>query len=75
MVHKSYQERVTDIKDFVWKIYMSYQPLNPVTKPFKFPFGRYNITLDDLSDNHGILFCMSLDAQQGCHQIKIRSNS
>ena len=70
---KPHQEHITDIKDFIWRMCVSYRKLNGVTKPFAYPIPR----CDDAVDNLGIcvgdkIYIISLDAKQGYHQVKVR---
>lgn len=34
---KPHQEHIINIKDFVWRMCVSYRPPNAVTKPFTYP--------------------------------------
>ena len=73
LVAKPYQEIVVNIKDFVWRMYVSYRAINTVTRPFHFPVGRCSDTLDDLGDNHGQLCFISLDTRSGYYQVYVRT--
>ena len=37
-----HQEHFTDIDNFIWRICVSYQKLNDVTKPFQYPTQQYD---------------------------------
>ena len=40
LAHKSHQEHITDVEDFVWHMCVSCLLLTVVTKPFQFPIPR-----------------------------------
>ena len=72
---KPHQEHVTNIKDFVWRMCVSYRGLNRVTNPFEYPISRCDVAIEDIGDGTGKLYFISLDAAQGYHQIKVRSTA
>ena len=49
------QEGISDVKDFVWRICVSYRGLNKVTNPFEYPIGRCDSAIKDLGDASGTL--------------------
>ena len=48
---KSYQEGCIDIKDFIWRLCVSYRSLNSVTRSFKFTIPRCTDIIEDFSDS------------------------
>ena len=69
---KPHQEHITDIKEFVWRMCVSYRALNQVTLPFEYHIPRCNDAIDDFGDSAGPLFFISLDNKTGYHQILVR---
>jgi hypothetical protein len=69
---KPHQEHITDIKDFVWHMCISYQKLNAVTLAFEYPIPRCDDAIDDFGDGFGRLWFIGLDTRQGYHQIRVR---
>ena len=69
---KPHQEHVMEIKDFVWKMCISYRELNKVTNPFEYPISRCDIVIEDLGDGSRIIYFICLDAAQGYHQVWVR---
>ena len=73
---KPHQEHVEDIKDFVWRMCVSYRALNAITKPFTYPIPRCDNAVSSLGIigfGDKILF-ISLDAKQGYHQIRVKTS-
>ena len=68
---KPHQEEITDIKDFVWRMYVSYRALNKVTAPFEYHIGRCDDAIENLGDGAGKLYFISIDYAQGYHQIRV----
>ena len=68
---KPHQEEVTNIKDFVWRMCISYRKLNAITLPFEYPIPRCDDAIDDFGEGHGRLHFISLDARSGYHQISV----
>ena len=66
---KPYQEHVTDINDFIWRVCVSYRKLNGVTKPFQYPIPRCNdaVTLINVGEHH--IWIITLDAHQEYPQV------
>ena len=62
---KPHQEQINDIKDFIWRMCVSYRGLNKVTNPFEYPIGRCDAAIEDLGDGSGFLYFISLDCAQG----------
>jgi hypothetical protein len=56
---KPHQETITDIADFIWRLWLSYRGLNSGTKV-------------NSGAGAGILFWISLEAKSGYHQITVR---
>ena len=69
---KLHQESCTDIDKFVWRLYVSYKPLNSVTRSFEFTIPRCSDSIKDLGNLYGRLFFITLDARSGYHQILAR---
>lgn len=70
---KPHQESVTDIKDFIWRICVSYRRLNSINELFEFPIPQCDDAVTVLGIQTGEdLFFISLDAKQGYHQILVR---
>ena len=69
---KPHQESCVNIKDFVWRLCISYRPLNGVTKSFEFPIPRCTDSIENFGDSSGRMYFISLDARSGYHQIRVR---
>ena len=69
---KPHQEDCNDVKVFIWRLCVSYRPLNGITRSFEFPISRCADSIEELGDSCGILFIISLDARSGYHQIRVR---
>ena len=69
---KPHQEGCTDINDFLWRLCVSYRPLNSVTRSFEFPIPRYAGSIEDFGDFNGRIYFISLDARSGYHQTRVR---
>ena len=72
LVAKPHQESCINILAFIWRLYVSYRPLNKITLNFEFPLPRCADSIEDLGDSCGPIFTISLDARSGCHQIRVR---
>ena len=70
---KPHQEHVTDIKDFIWRMCVSYRALNQATLPFEYPIPRCNDAIENFGDSAGRLYIISLDNKTGYHQISVRA--
>ena len=68
---KPHQEGVTHIKDFFWRLCVSYRGLNAVTESFTFPIPRWAASIQDFGDSNDPLFFITLDTRQGYHQIAV----
>ena len=69
---KPHQESCTNISAFIWRVYVSYRPLNEITLGFEFPISRCADSIEDLGDSCGPIFTISLDTRSGYHQIRVR---
>ena len=69
---KPHQESCTNISAFIWRLCVSYRPLNKITLGFEFPIPRCVDSIEDLGDSCGPIFTISLDARSGYHQIRVR---
>jgi len=68
---KLHQEAVIRIHEFIWRMCVSYRPLNAVTAPFEFPIPRCDEALDNFAPGAGCLYWISLDAKSSYHQIAV----
>ena len=69
---KLHQEECTDINDCVWRLCVSYRPLNGVTKRFEYPIPRCFDSIEHFGDFRRKVYFISLDARSGYHQIQVR---
>ena len=69
---KPHQEDYNDVYKFIWRFFISYRPLNDITRSFEFPISTCVDTIEEFGDSCGILFIISLDARSGYHQIRVR---
>ena len=46
---ETHQEEIIDIKNFVWRMCVSYRTLNKVTDPFKYHIGRCDDAIENLN--------------------------
>ena len=69
---KPHQESCTNISAFIWRLCVSYQPLNKITLGFEFPIPRCVDSIEDLGNSCSLFFTISLDARSGYHQIRVR---
>ena len=69
---KSRQKSCTNVSAFIWRLCVSYQPLNKITLGFEFPIPRCVDSIEDLGNSCGLFFTISLDARSGYHQIRVR---
>ena len=72
LVTKPQQASCVDIDEFVWRLCISYRPLNSVTRSFEFLITCCSDSIEDLGDSYRNLFFISLDACSDYHQIKVR---
>ena len=68
-----YQEGCTDINDFLWRLCVSYRPLNSTTKIFEFPIPHYANNIEDFGDFSGRIYLISLNNRSSYHQIRMRN--
>ena len=71
---KPHQEQVSDIKDFVWRLCISYRGLNRVTKIFEYPIPRCDVAVTLFASGSGKMWIITVDAKQGYHQIKVKES-
>ena len=71
---KPQQESCDDINTFVWRLCVSYRPLNRITLGFEFTIPRCADSIEDLGDSRGSLSIVSLDTRSGYHQIRVRES-
>ena len=69
---KYHQDNCTDISNFVWRLYVSYRPLNSITYGFGFFIPRCDDNIKDIGYSCGNLFIISFDARSGYHHIRGR---
>ena len=72
LARKPHQEHVTDIANLVWRMCVSYQKLNALTKPFQFPIPRCDAAIIILGCGAEKIWIRSLDTRQGYHQVVVR---
>ena len=66
---KPYQEEVTNIKDFVQRLYVSYYSLNTVTQSFTFLIPCCADSIENFGDSNGLISFIILDDRQVCNWI------
>jgi hypothetical protein len=71
---KPHQEHVTDIKEFIWRMCISYRHLNTVPLPFEYPIPCCDNALYNFGDSAARLSFISLDNKTGYHQICVRTS-
>ena len=64
---KLHQEDCTDVDNFIWRLCVSYRPLNGITRSFEFPIPRCADSIEELGGVCGNLSIISLDARSGDH--------
>ena len=69
---KPHQEHVTNIKEFIWWMRVSYRGLNKVTKIYEFPIPRCDMAVTIFCNGSGKCWIITVDAKQGYHQVKVR---
>ena len=69
---KPHQENFTNISAFLWRLCVSYRPLNKITLGFEFLIPRCADSIEDLGDSCDQIFTILLDARSGYHQIRVR---
>ena len=72
LVPKPHQEGGTDINDFLWRLCISYRPLNGVTRSFEFSIPRCADSIEVFGHFSGLIYFISLDTRSGYHQIRVR---
>ncbi len=70
---KPHQEHVSNIKDFVWRFYVNYIPLNQVTHQMAYPIPCCDCAVN-LSFGIALFFWL-FDAPTGYHQLAILTES
>ena len=69
---KPHQEHITDIDEFIWRMCVSYQKLNGVTKSFQYPIPRCKDSVIILNAGAHRIWIITLDACQGYHQVAVQ---
>ena len=69
---KPHQEHVVDIKEFIWRMCVSYRKLNSITKPFEYPIPRCDDAISVLMIGGDEIWIITVDARQGYHQVAVR---
>jgi len=69
---KPHQEHVVDIKDFIWRMCMSYRKLNSVTKQFQYPIPCCDEAISIMVVGAHCVWIITVDARQGYHQVSMR---
>ena len=68
---KLHQESCVQIDKFVWRLCISYYPLNSVTRSFEFPIPRCSDSIEDLGDCSFLLTLVPVAIKWKCvHAIK-----
>ena len=62
---KTYQEYVTDINNFIWRMCVSYRKLNVFTKPLKYPIPRCKYAVDVINVGAHNIWIIILNACKG----------
>ena len=68
---KPHQEHISNIYYFIWRICDSCRGSNKVTKPFEYPIPRCDYAITLISVGSNIIYIITVDAKQGCHQIAV----
>lgn len=58
---KPRQEDFTDVNVIIWKLCVSYWPLNTISRSFEYLIPRCNDSIENLGDSCGSLLMISLD--------------
>ena len=69
---KPHQESCIDVDKFVWRMCVSYIPLNIITRSLEFPIPRCFDSIEDLGDSYRKLFFISFDVRSDYHQVPVR---
>ena len=69
---KPHQEHVTNIKDFIWRMCVSYRKLNGVNKLFKYPIPRCGIYVTVINVGANCIWIITLNDCHGFHQDGVR---
>ena len=69
---KPHQEDCTDIQTFIWRLYVSYRPLNSITPSFEYYTPRCSDIIEDFENFCGSLSMISLENCSGYYQVKVR---
>ena len=70
---KPYLEDCTDINTFIWRIFVSYQPLNSITRSFEYLIPRYTDSIEGLKDSCSYVSMILFDDRSEYHQASVRS--
>ena len=70
---KPHQEHIEDIKNFIWRMCVSYRGLNKVTKPFEYPIPRCDDAIHIFQVGSYQIWIITVDARQGYHQVCVRA--
>ena len=70
---KPHQEHVHDIRQFVWRMCVSYRGLNKVTKLYEYPIPRCDMAITIIELGSTGIFFITMDTKQGYHQIAVRA--
>ena len=72
LADKPHQEHIDDIKQFVWRMYVSYRGLNKVTKVYEYPILRCDMAINIFQIGSSRICIITVDTKQGYHQVKVR---
>lgn len=71
---KLHQENFTNTNDFVWRLWVSYRPLNSVTRSFEFLFPHCTESIGNIGNSGDLMYFISLDNHSDYHQIRQRQS-
>ena len=67
-----YQEHINNIKDFIWRMYVSYHKRNNITKYFEYSVPRCEDSVTVVFTILYVMYIITIDAHKGYQQISIR---
>ena len=53
---KPHQEHITNVDNFIWRMYLSYYKLNNITKTFEFPISCCDDTINSVGAGSDTIF-------------------
>ena len=70
---KPHQENINDIREFVWRMCVSYRGINKVTELYEYPIHRCDMAITIMELGSTGIFFITVDAIQGYHQIAVKA--